>query len=161
MTVANGQHTRSRLRRWAKWLVVGGVVAFAVIQIIPVDRTNPPVEEVMPAPAEVQAVLDRVCADCHSNNSVWPWYSRIAPISWLVAHDVEEGRAELNFSTWNAYDAEERAEALEHIWEETAEGEMPPPYYTLMHAQAALSDADIGALRAWTGGSSEVESGED
>jgi hypothetical protein len=136
-----------------------GLLALAVvivlIQLVPVDRTNPPVEQEVAAPPEVRSVLARSCYDCHSHETVWPWYSRIAPVSWLVAHDVEEAREHLNFSTWNRLDAGKRAEALEEIWEEVSEGEMPLWYYLPLHPGARLSRQDLELLRGWTGGSSE------
>src|SRR5690242_8962779 len=77
------------------------VILVIVIQVIPVTRDNPPGETEVPAPDSVRVVLRRACYDCHSNETVWPWYSRIAPVSWLLARDVHQGRRELNFSTWN------------------------------------------------------------
>jgi len=71
------------------------VVAFVFIQFIPVDKSNPPVIVDIPTPPEVKAILKRACYDCHSNETVWPWYSQIAPISWLLARDVHEGRTEI------------------------------------------------------------------
>ena len=73
------------VRRIAKWLLAVLTVAFVAIQLVPVDRKNPPVETEVPATAEARSVLRRACYDCHSNETVWPWYSRIAPVSWLVA----------------------------------------------------------------------------
>src|SRR5450759_484008 len=86
------------------WRTLAGavVVALGAIQLIPVDRTNPPVQKEMPAPPDVQAILRRSCYDCHSNETVWLWYSKVAPISWLVSRDVRQGRRELNFSDWTA-----------------------------------------------------------
>jgi hypothetical protein len=139
-------------------------VAFAAIQLAPVDRTNPPVEAEVPAPEEVRAVLRRACYDCHSNETVWPWYSRIAPVSWLVAHDVRKGREELNFSAWNRMSADDRAEPLHESWETAAAGEMPPWFYLPPHPEARLSADDLALLRAWSRaerGQSGVERGEE
>lgn len=85
----------------------------------------------------------------HSNETVWPWYSHIAPISWLVAHDVHEGRDELNFSVWETYDVAKRRKKLTETLKEVAEGEMPPWYYVLMHSTARLDTGDQDHLRAW------------
>src|SRR5262245_39331548 len=115
-----------------KWCIRVGLTILGVlviIQLIPVNRTNPPVERDIPTPPAVKAVLRRACYDCHSHETVWPWYSRIAPISWVLAHDVYEGRAELNFSTWNRYSTQEQVKKLQKSWEEVAEGEMPPWFY--------------------------------
>jgi len=125
------------------------LVAVAAIQFVPVERTNPPVDGEVPASAEVRAVLQHSCYDCHSNATVWPWYGRIAPISWLVAKDVREAREELNFSTWARLAPRERAHLLQEIGKEVEEGEMPPRLYLLPHPQARLSAADKTILQAW------------
>jgi len=138
----------SRKLGWAA-VVLGGVLA--LIQWVPVERSNPPVETELPATPQVSEVLRRACYDCHSNETVWPWYASIAPVSWLIARDVNEGREELNFSTWNRYDAKQRTERLEGIAEMVEEGEMPPWFYLPFHRDARLSAADVSALEAWTG----------
>ena len=132
--------------------LVALVVALVGIQFVPVDRTNPLVEDEVPAPPEVRAVLRRACYDCHSNETVWPWYSRIAPVSWQIARDVREGRKEINYSTWSRYDAKRQAKLLKESGEEVAENEMPPWYYTPMHPDAKLGEQDRAALRAWATG---------
>ena len=106
------------------------------------------------------SVLRRACYDCHSNETVWPWYSRVAPASWLVARDVNEGREALNYSTWTSYPAEERDEERAETWEEVEEGEMPLGVYLLMHREAKLSDADRTILRSWAAGAVRTESAE-
>lgn len=128
-------------------LAIGGLLM--LIQLVPVARDNPPIDGDISAPADVKALLRRACYDCHSHETVWPWYARIAPISWWVAHDVREGRAELNFSTWSRYGAKERAKKLKEIWESIQQGEMPPWYYRAMHAAARLSADDRVLLRSW------------
>ena len=138
------------IRRIAKWAIAVLTIALVVIQFVPVDRTNPPVETEVPATAEVRAVLRRACYDCHSNETVWPWYSRIAPVSWLVARDVHEGREELNFSTWNRLTTKEQIKALHESWETVEEGEMPLWFYLPTHSEARLSAQDRSVLRAWS-----------
>ncbi len=123
-----------------------------VAQLVPVDTTNPPVRADVDAPPEVHALLQRACYDCHSNVTVWPWYSRVAPVSWLVAHDVSEGREKLDFSTWDAYSAVRRRKKLRETAAEVAEGEMPPWYYALVHPEARLSAAERDLLRDWATG---------
>lgn len=135
--------------RVLRWVVLGAVVVFVAIQFVPVDRSNPPVTAEVPAPPEARAVLRRACYDCHSNETVWPWYSRVAPVSWLLAHDVHEGRDELNFSTWDRYAANEQVKKLKKSWEETSEGEMPPWFYLPVHRDAVLSAEDKAVLRRW------------
>jgi len=125
------------------------LAALVAIQLVPVAPENPPVETEVPAPEAVHAVLRRACYDCHSHETRWPWYARLAPVSWLVADDVSEAREHLNFSTWNRYDASERRELREEVWEEVEEGEMPLWFYTPLHPEARLSDADRATLRNW------------
>ena len=125
------------------------LVAFGVSQFIPIDRSNPPVEAEIPAPPEVKTVLRSACYDCHSNETTWPWYSHIAPISWLVVHDVHEGRRELNFSTWNRYSTKQQVEKLKETLEEIEEGEMPPWFYMVVHREIELSGREREILKTW------------
>ena len=128
-------------------------IAFAVlavlllIQLVPVSRANPPVEQDMPAPAEVKAILRTACYDCHSNETHWELPAYVAPFSWLISRDVQEGRAELNFSTWNR--SGEAGEAPAEIVESITAGEMPPSIYFITHPEAKLSPAQVETLRAW------------
>jgi hypothetical protein len=138
------------IRRIAKWAIAVLTVALVVIQFVPVDRANPPVETEVPATAEVRVVLRRACYDCHSNETVWPWYSRVAPVSWLVARDVHKGREELNFSAWNRLTTKEQAKASHESWEKVEEGEMPLWFYLPTHPEARLSAQDRSILRAWS-----------
>jgi hypothetical protein len=129
--------------------LVALVAALALAQAVPVERTNPPVESQVEAPPAVLAALKRSCFDCHSHETVWGWHTKIAPISWLVAHDVNEGREELNFSRWGAIDAGRRAKLSKKLPEEVGEGEMPPFLYVLAHPSAKPSDGDKAAIVAW------------
>jgi hypothetical protein len=135
-----------------RWIAVSGLVllvALVAIQLVPVETSNPPVTGDVPTSAAVKAVLRRACYDCHSNETLWPWYSRIAPVSWLLARDVREGRAELNFSTWNRYSTQQQVKKLKESWEKVAEGEMPPWFYLPVHRDARLSAEDRVLLRQW------------
>ena len=147
--------------RVVKWAAIAFCVAFIAIQLVPVSRTNPPVEGDFRGSAEVVSVLRRACYDCHSNETVWPWYSRVAPVSWVIAHDVNEGRAELNFSTWDQLSTEKQAKAMKESWKEVAEGEMPTWYYVVLHPEARLSANDQSVLQAWSGSPAAGEKGED
>jgi len=135
---------------YLKILVAVLIVAFIGIQFIFIERTNPPITGEIDAPAPVKEILMRSCYDCHSNETVWPWYSYIAPASWLLGDDVNEGRAELNFSEWSGYDDKKKQKKIKEIWEEVDEGEMPQWYYIIMHSEAKLSDADKKTLHDWT-----------
>ena len=132
------------LKKIVKWGAILVVAGFVVIQLVPYGRnhTNPPVQsEPNWINPETRALAERACFDCHSNESEWPWYSNIAPVSWLVQHDVEEGRSKLNFSTWG----QGRNEADEAV-EVVQEGEMPMPVFLIMHPEARLSAAEKDAL---------------
>lgn len=131
--------------------IVFGVLVglFLVMQVVRPDHTNPPVTGDLQASAEVKAVLKRACYDCHSNETKWPWYSNVAPVSFLIANHVKEGRGELNFSVWSEYAPKKQAHKMEEIEELVREGEMPMPGYVAMHAEAKLTDAEKTALQAW------------
>ena len=136
-----------------KRVVVSGLIFVGLatlIQLVPVDRTNPPVTADLAAPAAVTAVLRASCYDCHSNETRWPWYSRVAPASWLVAHDVEEARSHFNFSLWGTYEPKRQERVAAKMWEEVEAGEMPPAGYLLAHRDARLSEGDRAVLEAWT-----------
>jgi hypothetical protein len=135
-----------------KRLLLAVLALFLLAQLWPVERENPPAPAPLEGPAEVVEVLRAACYDCHSNETVWPWYSRVAPLSWQVAHHVEEGREELNFSEWGRYDARTRREFAEEMLEEIEEGEMPLWDYELAHPEARLDEAQVAVLRAWARG---------
>lgn len=126
------------------------VVAFIAVQFVPVSRTNPPVTGEIKAPAEVMDIFKTACYDCHSNETVWPWYSYIAPVSFLVAHDTNHGREYVNFSEWDSYSADDKEEAIEEIWEEVEEDHMPLWFYVILHPEAKLSDGDKEIIKNWS-----------
>lgn len=129
-------------------LVTGAVVlllVFGLLQLVPYGwtRTNPPVTADAPWPtAEAEAIARTSCYDCHSNETDWPAYSYVAPMSWLVRRDVEAGRDALNFSEWDEEQADEAEEAEDQI----EDGEMPLPTYLRLHRDARLSDAEARIL---------------
>lgn len=127
-------------------IIVGGILLlFLVFQFIPYghNHTNPPVlaEPQWDSP-QTRALFYRACGDCHSNETTWPWYSNIAPISWLVLHDVEGGRSRFNVSEWGTSKDME----IDEISEVILEGEMPPAVYLPMHPSARLSPEEKNAL---------------
>lgn len=130
-------------------LTLGLLALIALMQLVPVNRSNPPVTGEPTMTAEVGEVLTRACFDCHSNRTVWPWYSRVAPLSWYIADHVNEGREHLNFSTWDRLSARDRAKAAEEIVEEVDEGKMPMTSYVVGHPSAQLSELDRQQLLAW------------
>jgi cytochrome c551/c552 len=121
---------------------------FLVIQLVPYGHkhSNPPVLQEPNWPdAQTRDLAVRACFDCHSNETVWPWYSNIAPISWLVENDVQEGRSRLNFSDWGNNTGREGHE-LGEISEVINGGRMPPSYFLIMHPNAKLSAAEKQTL---------------
>ena len=141
-----------RLHKQTIWrIVIAVVILIGILSVaIPVDRTNPPVTGTIEAPGKVMAILHRSCYDCHSNETKWPWYSYVAPASWLVEKDVQDGRKHLNFSQWDTYSEKRRRHKIKEIGEEVAEGEMPLWFYVPLHAEAGLLPADIEILTAWS-----------
>jgi len=141
------------------WLKRGGLAllaALVVAQFIPVDRSNPQTPESQSIyarekiPPPVKAVFGNSCANCHSNQTVWPWYSHVAPVSWMIASDVHEARSKMNLSEWGGYPANKREDRLEEICEQVTNGDMPDFKYLLIHRSARLSKADRDAVCAWT-----------
>jgi hypothetical protein len=137
------------MRKWMALLALSILIVLVAIQFVPVGIGNPPVTADIPSSPAVKAILRRACYDCHSNETEWPWYGRIAPGSWLIARDVRAGRAELNFSTWDRYSTQQQVRKLKESWEEIAEGEMPPWFYLPVHRDARLSAEDRALLRQW------------
>ncbi len=145
---------RSRLLRVGRWVALGVVALFVLIQFVPYgwSHPNPPVTQDAPWPdAESERIARQSCYACHSNETDWPPYSYVAPMSWLVRMDVEAGRDELNFSTWDRDHGE-----ADHAVEAIQEGEMPLDRYTMIHRDAGLTDAEadrlVAALEAMEGG---------
>ncbi|MEZ4732768.1 MAG: heme-binding domain-containing protein [Caldilineaceae bacterium] len=146
----NQRRRRRKVRRTQKQILVGSVLsilaALLLIQLIPVgSRTNPPViaEPNWDSPA-TRALAQRACYDCHSNETVWPWYSYVAPVSWMVVKDVIEGRQVLNFSEWTL--EEQLMTEPEEAVEQVSKNLMPLPYYILLHPAADLTDLEQGQL---------------
>jgi heme-binding protein len=141
---------------WLRRIILGLIVFLAVIQVFRPAKTNPPVDPAreigasMPVGPDVDAIFARACSDCHSNHTTWPWYTNVAPASWLVAYDVKKGRDELNFSEWGSYGPEKRAKLLKKICREVSEGEMPGLPYSLIHPRAKLTAADVRSVCRWT-----------
>lgn len=143
------------MKKTLRWVGIVLLAAFVIIQFFRPNRDNPASiagQSLWADPTmtpKVEQILRRSCNDCHSNETQWPWYSNIAPVSWLVAHDVEEGRKHLNFSTWLTRAPEKRDHKLEEIAEEVQKGEMPLPIYLITHSDATLSNEDVAALKEW------------
>ena len=127
------------MRRFRNWAIAALVLLLA-LQLVPYGhgRSNPPVSQEPPWDSpRTRELVARACFDCHSNETRWPWYSRVAPVSWLVTHDVEEGRHELNFSQWDRPQDE-----AENAVKRVANGDMPLAKYLWLHPEARLSEGE-------------------
>jgi heme-binding protein len=144
------------MRTFLKRTVVVLGVFWVLAQIYRPARTNPQIHAeqqigaYLAAEPVIPSILERSCDDCHSHRTVWPWYSQVAPVSWLVVSDVNRGRRQLNFSEWGSYPQDKRGRLLEAICKEVTEGDMPPMTYTPMHSSAKLSSADAQEICQWT-----------
>lgn len=134
------------MKRWASLVFVLLLIA---LRFAGPGRHNPPEGAPLQAPAEVTAILERACFDCHSNLTVWPWYSHLPGFSYVIEGHVEKGRMNLNFSEWGNYPDGWRDKLVGEIIDEIAEGEMPLAGYLKLHPEAAVSGADMNVLKAW------------
>ena len=132
-----------------KIILIVIVGLFIIMQLVPLNQTNPPIIQDAQAPSDVKLILQTSCYDCHSNETVWPWYSRIAPGSFLITRDVVEGRKHLNFSEFSGMDAFDSTDIADEILEVLEAGKMPILPYLLLHPGASLSDSQIESLVDW------------
>ena len=143
------------IKKIIKGLLILFLVGFFLAQFIRPDFTNPPVVEAdtlwetTSVPDNVKQVIVRSCGDCHSNETQYPWYSYITPSNWFLADHIDEGRHELNFSTWRSYKPETQKKKLGEICEQIEEGSMPLPSYLWIHRDAVLTAADAKLLCDW------------
>jgi hypothetical protein len=144
------------MKRFFKYGVTALALGGVAIQFVRLPRTNPRTEPSatigarMAVPSDVSAIFDRGCRDCHSNDTRWPWYSNVAPVSWFVIDHVNHGRSHFNYSEWAKYPPDEVAKLLEGSCELAQKGAMPLPSYLWMHRHARLSGSDVAALCTWT-----------
>ena len=137
--------------KW-KWIFGALVAGFGLLQLGNPARTNPPVVNDLPATnmtAHVAGLLHAACYDCHSHETKWPWYAHVAPMSWLIAQDVNEGRQHLNFSDWPP-EPERAAKKFDRINEVLDYREMPPKKYTMLHPDARLTETQRQELLDWS-----------
>ncbi len=143
------------MKKLLKWVLPGLTALVLLLQFTNPARTNPPVppggdiSATNPPPPQIAALLHAACYDCHSDETTWPWYSRVAPVSWLVVGDVNRGRERLNFSDWPHALPDRAARRLEQMSEELGYKQMPPAKYTLIHADARLTDDQRKELENW------------
>lgn len=136
--------------RFSKRFFLFVVVVLIGIQFIEVDRTNPPVTAEIIVPQSLMKILETSCFDCHSNYTKWPWYSGIAPLSFLIAGHVNDGRKVLNFSDWEKYNPMQRIKLRAEIWEVVAEDEMPLKMYTYLHPKSILTPEQKKIVKKWS-----------
>jgi hypothetical protein len=139
----------------AKKIGLGLLALLILIQFFRIDKTNPesdPAQDfltITQAPAEVATIVKAACYDCHSHESKYPWYTNIAPVSWVIGHHIEEGREHLNFSTWATYPQGKADHKLEECAEEVQKDKMPMKPYVLMHSEAKLTPEQKTMLVDW------------
>jgi len=133
----------------SKIILLAVLVILVAIQFVPVERSNPPATQKLKMPADVAKIMKRSCFDCHSNETVWPWYSYVAPVSWLIADDVEEGRHKMNFSEWDHLKPRKQRKRLDKCVEEIEEGEMPLEPYQVLHSNTKVSEAELAVIKNW------------
>jgi hypothetical protein len=144
-----------------KWLAIALAVVLLGLQFVRPAKTNPPVDESQTIQAhtkmtpQVAAIFDRSCRDCHSNKTVWPWYSNVAPVSWFVIGHVNDGREKMNLSEWGRFDQRKQEKKLLQICDEVTDGAMPLSVYTPLHPGSKLTPADVKTLCDWTQAESE------
>ena len=154
------------MKRW-HYILGGLALVLMAIQFIPTDlppSSNENAGDIIKSgivSQDVATLLKTSCYSCHSNETKYPWYSYVAPSSWLVAHDVSEAREELNFSMWLDYDTSKMLSKLDDMTSEVGEGHMPLPIYTLMHPSAKLNDAQRELIVAWAEATMDVVSGDE
>ncbi|MBL1213795.1 MAG: heme-binding domain-containing protein [Ignavibacteriae bacterium] len=135
-----------------KKIIIVLVVLFLIAQFIGPEKTNPPVTADLIADENVKLILKTSCYDCHSNETVYPWYSDVVPVSYLLMNHINEGREHLNFSEWENLDSLKKEKMLDEIWEEVEENEMPMSSYLKLHPEAELSAVQKEVMRNWAAG---------
>jgi len=144
------------LKKILRWVIIIVAGAFILIQFGQPDRSTPPTDPAMTIAADsgfrmpAAGLLRTSCFDCHSNETRWPWYSYVAPVSWLVASDIENGRLHLNFSEWGKYPKSKKVLKLGQIYEQVSKGDMPLHNYLYIHAGARLTAAERDSITSWT-----------
>jgi len=133
----------------SSYLLIG---LFVLIQLMPVDRTNPSEIADSEIPDEVKTILMAKCYDCHSNESHWPWYSYIAPVSWWVADHVHDGRRHVNFSIWDTYSSDKQEEKLGETYDEILDEFMPLKSYLITHPDAKVTEDEFTTIELWLDG---------
>jgi hypothetical protein len=138
-----------RILKDPRIFAVAVVLAFLMMQGIRVERTNPPARSEISTRPDIRPLLHKACYSCHSNETAWPWYSRVSPASWLIAYEVRSGRQRLNFSEWGNYRASVQSRKLEDVAQKVLGSDMPPWYYAAVRRDASLTQSDRCQVWAW------------
>lgn len=142
-------------KQWIRYTLIALLVALAVMQFFPIDKTNPPVDPekdyitMTNPPAQMANLIKAACYDCHSDEVKYPWYTNVAPLSYWIKGHIDNGRKKLNFSVWGDYKASKQEHKLEECVEFVEETKMPLASYNIMHPEARMSDEERADMVAW------------
>ena len=143
------------IKKILKIVLIIVVLGLVISQFIRPERfstsevTKDDISNVLKVPDDVQKILKRSCFDCHSNHTVWPWYTNVSPVNWLVYDDVNTGRHKMNFSEWGKLSVSKQSTKLQNISDNVKDGSMPLPKYLLIHRDAVLSQQEKDILSKW------------
>ena len=143
------------IKKILKILAIVIVVAFIVLQFFRIDKSVPSInpsetlESAVSVPPDVSLILGRSCNDCHSYSTIYPWYSNVQPVAWILKNHIDDGRRKLNLSIFNTYTNKKKAKKLEEICEQVESKEMPLPSYLWIHWDSTLKDTEARALCDW------------
>jgi hypothetical protein len=136
-------------------ILIVGVVIFVILQFIrptanrSAGESPTAIQSRYPVPAEVHDLLRRSCYDCHSDNTIYPWYSYIEPVGWFLNNDITEGKKELNFDEFTAYPVWRQIRKFQAIRQQLEDGKMPLPSYTIIHVSSILTPEEKGRIIHW------------
>ncbi|MGB2913998.1 MAG: heme-binding domain-containing protein, partial [Pyrinomonadaceae bacterium] len=145
----------NKMKKALKFAGIGFGIVFVAIQFFQIDKTNLPIvqantlEATVSVPPDVALILGRSCNDCHTNNTVYPWYANVQPFGWFLKDHIDEGKRKLNISEFSTYAAKKKVKKLEEICEQVESAEMPLPSYLWIHRDAVLKDTEKKALCDW------------
>lgn len=134
-------------------LIILGILV--ILQFFGIDKTNPDFDKnkdflaMHNPPDKIRSMIKSACYDCHSYETVYPWYTSISPLSWWINNHIQKGREDLNFSLWGDYNADKKSHMLEECVEYVSENKMPLKSYTYTHPDAVLSDEDKSLLQTY------------
>ena len=138
-----------------KKIFLGLIIVLAFMQFKSVDKTNPPIVEQQDffarnnAPEEIKALFKNACYDCHSNETKYPWYFNVAPVSWWTRGHIDHAREEMNFSIWKTFNAKKQSHLMEECIEKISEKEMPLLSYIIAHPEARISEDERNQMATW------------